>query len=289
MKPLLTIYYLIKVNMIRKLIAVLVFLNAQMAFAESITGRDEPYLMICFKAATMPYYFQNFRSLPEYTHAVEISNGKPFAEYLLDQASDETWEKLGTFKRLESFGNPRTSYYPSLGNFSATTLRYILIADEINKLFKLPDGAKIVEIGAGFGGQSYILSQVASIDQYYIYDLPEPSALIEKVMGALGVNHVVCLPIDAELPEEGVDLFISNYSFSECDKDVQIDYFERVLKKSDRGYVLYNQTSHFYGLTSLSPIEFIQLLEKNGIHPKVLSETVPTFDSNLLIIWDKTL
>lgn len=289
MKLLLMIYSLTKVNMIRKLITALVFFNAQFALAESITGLDEPYLTICLKAASTPYYFQNFRSLPEYTHAVEISNGKPFAEYLLDQASERTWAKLGSFKRLESFGNPRTAYYPNLGNFSATTLRYILIADEINKFFSLPEGAKIVEIGGGFGGQSYILSQVASIDTYYIYDLPEPRALIEKMMGALAVNHVICLPTDAEVPEEHIDLLISNYSFSECDKDVQMDYFERALKKADRGYMIYNQTSHLYGLTSLSPFEFIRLLEKNGIHPKVLSETIPTFESNLLIIWDKTL
>lgn len=274
--------------MIQKLIATLLLLNGQIALADSITGRDEPYLTICLKAATTPYYFQNFRSLNEYTHAVEISNGKPFAEYLLDQASDETWSKLNSFKKLESFGNPRTTYYPSLGNFSATTLRYILIADEIGKLFKLPDQAKIVEIGAGFGGQCYVLSQVASVARYYIYDLPEPTALIQKMMGVLGIKNVTCLPTDAPLPEERIDLFISNYSFSECDKQVQLDYFERVLKKADRGYVIYNQTSHYYGLSSLSPIELIQLLERNGVHAKVMSETIPTFDSNLLILWDKT-
>lgn len=273
--------------MIRIWFFALLLLKVQTGTAESITGRDSTYLSTCLKAATTPYYFQNFRSLPEYTHALEISNGKPFADYLLNEASDSVWEKINRIKKLESYGNPRTSYYPSLGNFSATTLRYIFIADEITKLFNLPSNAKIVEIGAGFGGQCYILSQIASCSKYYIYDLPEPSALIAKMMLALDVNNVTLLSTEDDLPEERVDLLISNYSYSECDKETQIDYFERVLKKADRGYLIYNQTSSAYGLTSLTPIEFIQLLGKNGIHAKVMNETIPTFDGNLLIIWSK--
>lgn len=270
-----------------KWISFLFVLISQISAGESIASKDTAYLDICIKAATMPYYFQNFRSLPEYTHVVEITNGKPFADYLLDEISDEMWKKINLFKKLESFGNPRTSYYPFLGNFSATTLRYIVIADEIKKLFTLPEQAKIVEIGAGFGGQCYILSQVQSCSKYYIYDLPEPSVLIEKMMGVLDVKNVVCLSPDASLPEEKVDLFISNYSFSECDRETQIDYIESVLKKADRGYLIYNQISEIFGLTSLSPIEFIKLLEENGIHANVLNERIPTFETNLLIVWDK--
>lgn len=260
----------------------------QTGYSESITGNDRTYLTFCLKAATTPYYFQNFRSIPEYAHALELQNGEPFAQYILNDGSENVWANLKQLKKLDSYGNPQTAYYPSLGNLSGTTLRYIFIADEITKRFDLPSKARIVEIGGGFGGQCYILSQMTSISKYIIYDLKEPSALIQKMMEALEVHHATCLSPEEPLIDEPIDLLISNYAFSECDREAQAAYFEKVLKKADRGYLIYNQTSHLYGLNSLSPIELIALLKENGIEPTVLEETIPTFEGNLLITWDKT-
>lgn len=274
--------------MYRKLIIALLLLFTKIEASNSITGHDSVYRSMCLKAATVPYYFQNFRSMPGYTHALEISDGSSFAQYLIHQASQKILKELDAFRRLDNFGNPPTTYFPNLGNFSATTLRYIAIADEINKLFILPEHSKIVEVGAGFGGQCYILSQLHTWSKYYIYDLPEPTALIEKMMTALDVKNVVCMPTAAQLPEGKVDLFISNYAYSECDRETQIDYFERLIKKADRGYLIYNQTSDLYAINSLTIAEFIQLLEKNGVYPRVYNELVPTFVGNLLIVWDKT-
>ncbi len=196
--------------------------------------------------------------------------------------------KLKKFKLLEHVGNPPLTYYPFIGNFSATTLRYIAIANEISKHFDLPENAKVLEIGAGFGGQSFILSQLFPLAHYYIYDLPEASALIEKVMDTLGVYNVTCMPLDLDLPEENVDLFISNYAYSECDRAVQMDYLERLISKADRGYMIYNHVSHYYSVYSMSHLEFVDLLQKNGIKAEIRRETIPTFESNYLIIWDKT-
>jgi hypothetical protein len=257
-------------------------------FAESITDKDSSYLDMCRKAASMPYYFQNFRSLPEYNHVLEISDGKPFADYLLDEASDETWKKMPQFKALESFGNPSTSYYAFIGNFSATTLRYIAIADEIERLFDLPSEPRIVEIGGGFGGQAYVLSRFHPRCSYSIIDLPEPLALLQKMAEALGLPNIGCFAPEETFPEWKIDLFISNYAYSECDRKTQIDYFERVIKKADRGYLIYNQISDIYGVESLSPFEFLKLLEENGMKPQVARETIPTFDTNLRITWDRT-
>jgi hypothetical protein len=253
----------------------------------SITGQDMSYRDICQKAAHDPIYFQNFRSITAYMRAIGVPDPKPFARYIETQASQEIREKLNDFNQLEKIGLPNTQYFSGIGTFSFGTLRYIVIADQIKKMFKLPECPKIVEIGAGFGGQCYIFSRLSPKFTYYIYDLPEVEALIQKVIQALETNNVFYLPISSELPEN-VDLLISNYAFSECDRNMQLEYFEKVIKKAKRGFMIYNQTpKHIFGVESLSPSEFIGLLEKNQMNPKVEKEPISTFKNNLLITWEK--
>jgi hypothetical protein len=252
---------------------------------ESITGNRPTYREICLKAAEDSYYFENFRSLPEYGSILECGFEEESTQYILQKGSSVILEKLEIFRRLDQFGNPVINTIPGVGRFSGTTLRYIVIADHIMKLFDLPLNPIIAEIGAGFGGQCYILSQVQSFSDYYIYDLPEVEELIEKMMRALSVEKVYLMPVDASLPEEKIDLLISNYAFSECDRETQLDYFERVLKKSDRGYLIFNKVS---SLDSLSSVELVKLLEDNQMNPKTYKEPIFTYQDNLLIVWDKT-
>src|SRR5687768_2954217 len=125
---------------------------------ESISGQDGAYRAICWKAANDPYYYKNFRSMIEYTHIVEFTEADEFADYIRTKAGQEVRQNIDNFRKLDSVGNPFVKEYAQLGVFSAATLRYITIADHLRKLFELPVNANIVEIGAGFGGQSYILS-----------------------------------------------------------------------------------------------------------------------------------
>lgn len=270
---------------------VVIFLisNSSIYSGESITSSDAAYREMCKKAAGQTHIFQNFRSLPDYTNAIGENEGIKFADYIINNAPKEILERIATFQKLESIGNPSTTSYPALGNFSGPTLRYIVIADHVNKLFDLPMHAKIVEIGAGFGGQCYILSRLNNFSQYYIYDLPETEALIEKVMANLNVKNVKCLPLHARLPEKQIDLLISNYAYSECDRITQLDYFEKVIKKADRGYIIYNQTArNVFGLDSLTPKEFMQLLKDHDMHPQMHGELISTAHNNFLILWDRT-
>lgn len=255
---------------------------------ESITGNYGGYRDICLKASVDPYYFQNFRSMPEYRCALELTEGDVFAKYI--SFSDKLLKNIETFRKLDEIGNPELTDYPLLGKFSATNLRYVVLADQIMKFFSLPKDSKIVEIGAGFGGQCYILSQFHPFAHYYIYDLPEVEALIGRVMQELKMDNVQCMPIDnVQLPEEHVDLVISNYAFSECDREMQLEYFENVIKKANRGYIIYNQISkETYGIDSLKLDEFIQLLKDNGFRPKKYPEFLSTAPGNILIVWDNS-
>jgi hypothetical protein len=275
--------------MFRTTILVLVTLMTSMQARESITGKDSAYINTCIKAVTDDDYFKNFRSMTSYWPILDFVEGTlPFVHYITNCASPEIRSKLPIFNRLECIGNPMTEFYPEVGNFSGATLRYIAIADEIGKLFDLPTDAKIVEVGGGFGGQCYVLSQLQPWSRYYIYDLPAPSALTIKVLTMLNVTKVINIPAAAPLRENQIDLFISNYAYSECDKETQLNYFERLIKKAKRGYIIYNQISHIFSIDSLTPGEFTDLLEKNGIYANVSNESIPTGSNTKLITWDVT-
>lgn len=252
---------------------------------ESATGCDKAYRRACHLAATHPAYFQTFRSQVDYVNAVELGPDGAFALYLLQHAYASTLEKLEEFRKLDAIGGPITFDFPKIGPFSGTTLRYILIADQIEGLFSLPENPKIAEIGAGFGGQCYILSKLLPFSRYWIYDLPETEALIEKVIEELQVENVTCLPVDAPFPEDSIDLVISNYAFSECDREMQMEYFDKVIKKAARGYLLYNSVGLGNSL-GMSAKELVQLLKEHGMNPIIYPEPICTYEGNVLIVWD---
>ncbi len=253
---------------------------------DSITANYGGYLAIAQEASKNPSIFEKFRTFPEYRCALEIDEGETFAQYIRFKLF-----KLGPYleecRKLDSIGSPPLTNYQELGDFTPTTLRYIFHADQILKYFNLPDNATVVEIGAGFGGQAHVLQTLHSCIKYYIFDLPEVEALISVMMNRLNWRNVCCLQLNEILPEEKVDLLISNYAYSECDREMQLSYFDRVIKKADRGYMIYNQIAAGYGIDSISISEFINLLKQNGFRPRVYKEFFAGA-GNSLILWDKS-
>jgi len=277
--------------MIRRIIAIISLalavtsLHSEVIIQKSITGNSVLYREICRNAAQDDNFFQNFRSIEAYFNAVECGQGGEFAHYIRNNATQKTLSLIPQFRKLDLYGNPVRNMIQGFGLFSGTALRYVLFADHISRLFDLPKDYTIVEIGAGFGGQAYVLSQLLPFSQYYIYDLPEVELLINKMMLTLSVHNVTCLDVNAELPTDGIDLFISNYAFTECDRNTQLDYFKRVVVKAKRGYMLCNDTNIF---DHLSLSEFIELFQAYGIHPKIHPEPIFSYTGNILITWDKT-
>lgn len=276
---------MIKRIMVTILTVAFTSLQCELIPQKSTTGSSIPYREICIRAALEDDTFNHFRSIEAYFNAVECGQAGEFAAYLRKNASPKTLSLIPKFRHLDSYGNPVKNMIQGLGLFSGTTLRYILIADHIAKLFTLPKDYTAVEIGAGFGGQAYILNTLMPCSHYFIYDLPEVEMLINRMMSTLSVNHVFCLNSHAELPVDSIDLLISNYALSECDRITQLDYFNRVVAKAKRGYILFND-SNIHDHFSLD--EFIQLFYANGIEPKIQPEPVFSYTGNVLITWDRT-
>lgn len=260
-------------------------LQGEVVSQKSTTGNSASYREVCRNAAQDNVIFQNFRSIEAYFNAIECGQGGEFAHYISSNATSKTLSLIPQFRELDLYGNPYRNMIQGFGLFSGTTLRYIMFADHISRLFDLPKDYTVVEIGAGFGGQAYILSQLLPFSQYYIYDLPEVEMLINKMMSTLSVNNVTCLDAHIELPEETIDLFISNYALTECDRPTQLDYFKRIVVKAKRGYMLYNDTNIF---DHLSLSDFIELFKSYGIYPKIYPEPVFSYTGNVLVTWDKT-
>lgn len=264
-----------------------IFLMSEEFLQQSVTSIIPDYIEVCQNAATNKRYFRKFRSFPEYSSVVECNYAQnEFDSYLFTNGSSQMFDNLEIFRKLDTIGNPYIVKNENMGLFSGTTLRYIIVADQILSFFNLPNHPKIGEIGAGFGGECFILSTCIPFSNYYIFDLPEVTPLIDKVLKTLSVDNVETMNPFSELPDEKIDLLISNYAFSECDLTTQLDYFHRVLKKADRGYILFNDTIDQFETLSLEA--FVQLLEDEGMNPKVLPEPVSTHPKNVLIIWDRT-
>lgn len=267
------------------LIFAAISLQAEVAIQRSTTGNSVPYREVCRDAALNDAVFQNFRSLKPYFDAVECGQGGEFADYIKSYATSKTLSLIPEFRKLDLYGNPTRNDIPGFGLFSGTTLRYVLVADHISRLFDLPQDYTVVEIGAGFGGQACILSQLLPFSHYYVYDLPEVELLIDKMTSTFSVSNVECLDVHEELPVDSMDLFISNYALTECDRETQLDYFQRVVCKAKRGYILYNDTNLFDHLTLT---DFVELFQAHGICPTIHPEPVFSYTGNVLITWDRT-
>jgi hypothetical protein len=79
------------------------------------------------------------------------------------------------------------------------------------------------------------------------------------------------------------DLIISNYAFTEIDKNIQDIYIEKILRKSKHGYITCNFISHFCNIDSYS-LEQLEskLLEFNT---KRAAEYPLTHKDNLILYW----
>lgn len=248
--------------------------------ANSLTGSSKGYLDICVKASTDDAIFSQFRSLPDYKPILEVGQEGEHAAYVRANVMESTKQKMSQFALVDKIGNPVTYPFNDMGSFSGTTLRYIIVADQIKKMFVLPDDATIVEIGAGFGGQCYVLSVLQKFSKYLIYDLPEVNKLIKRFVTTLAVPGVQFMPLIQKV-NGSIDLLISNYAYTECNEETKEEYFHKVIKHAKRGYMLCNAIVADFG-------SFIQLLKDHNMNPQVLDEPVFSYTGNKLVVWDTT-
>jgi hypothetical protein len=240
-------------------------------------GIAEGYLAVCQLALTHEDIFDVFKRTRDYRSVVETVTKKQGARYA-DLIGDKWHPYLPAFQKNDAIGSPIVYRYP-LGKFSPTTLRYIKTLSDLDAHFGSLEGFDIVEIGAGYGGQAKIISDVYRFALYTFVDLPVVMKLIEKYLGALGVA-----PISFTPHADPYDLVISNYAFAECGRRTQDDYIVRFLKGARRGYITYDWGNDPSPEGPYHREEIIGILSKfHKIH--ILPEEPKTAEENFLIVW----
>ena len=248
--------------------------------SDTWTLQDEaatPYLNVCNYAANSSEFFKRFKNHPAYIHVLEHVSYEEGQQYLKEIDIDYL-DKLQEIKQNDAIGKPQTYDYPSIGNISPTTIRYIKnTSDIINKFGTSFDS--IVEIGGGYGGLCKVMSSFIKFDQYLLLDLEECNLLSRRYLSIFNLPTLSHTAEEIDEIDENFDLLISNYAFSECHKEVQQDYIERFIKKSNNFYIMHNNfhlelgtIPHEQFVEIMSDTHNVEWYDEHGIHdaPKII-------------------
>ena len=229
--------------------------------------------------------FKRFRRLYDYREILEHVDYKLGLKYLkkIQVINSEKLRNFDSFKVNDIIGSPRTFKFPGIGETSATTLRYVAVASEVEDIFKSQKIESIVEIGGGYGGQALIFEKMSYFLKYSVFDLPDVQLLIAKYLTYFNVQGTSFPDINS-IDNVVSDLVISNYAFSELPRNLQEKYLERVIKHAKNGYLIMNtgksnSTGRSDGKLSLD--ELREVLPEI----QILKEYPLTGPDNYLIIW----
>lgn len=233
---------------------------------------------------------RRFRRVYDYREILEhldYEDGKKYLDLInkTKKYSVNQINQINQFNLNDIFGSPRKFHYQNLGYISPTTLRYIYVATDIHSRFKMSQIKRIVEIGAGYGGQISILDSmdVRRINEYFVFDLPNVQTLIRQYLSYIRLMKVNYLDLEVFRKTE-FDLVISNFAFSELPSELQKKYLEKVLMSSKNGYLLMNSGAHNTTGRSEGKLT-IDYLKSRISQIEVHPENPLTGPDNYLIVW----
>ena len=259
------------------------------SIVRNLDGSDSQetfYVAAVRKINTSPKRFKEFRRYFDYREILEHVGYEQGLSYInrIAQLDKTILNDMDKFKKNDLVGNPRRYTYYNFGRFSPTTIRYVSVATELKVIFQNRIPERVVEIGAGYGGQYLVLQEFFKISEYSIFDLPEVQQLISNYLQkSFSLNNVKFAELES-FHTEYDSLVISNYAFSELPRKLQIEYIEKVLGKCKFGYLIMNsgisnQTGRSAGKLSLE--------ELKGLLPpfEILEEIPSTGPDNYVIVW----
>lgn len=246
---------------------------------KSLSELDD-YLTLCVLAAENDEYFKKFRSCRSYRAILENVDGAAGGKLLsVIQSYGKSGEDFLNLWHTE-IGKPYTYHISGLGRISPTELRYSKIICELENLFGELNGFRVTEIGVGFGGQGGQILNTFNLAEYEFIDLAEPLQLVKRYLKEIKAPGKVQLTASDSVMDKKRDLVISNYAYSELKIEVQEEYFEKVVSRSDRGFVIYNHiTPESY--RTLTADEFAARIQG----AEIFSERPLSHPGNVLVVW----
>ena len=177
-------------------------------------------------------------------HTAVLRN-QSIIDCLQQRSSSHLLDKLPSLARLDSTGNPVThSYVLPPGQkvkASPVLMRYVYELSLLERVFPgTLDGARILEIGGGFGGFAATVCAVHKCGAYTIVDLEDAGRLQKKYIERSSSNAPLhTIPTTNRVPVES-DLLMSWFSISEQRSDVVDLYVDLYVAHARRGYMQLN-------------------------------------------------
>lgn len=241
------------------------------------------YRDTCMRCAHDKNMFDVFRQNPalrEIWEHVSYAQGSAYMSYIRQHPRGQ--EMLDRAVENDKVGGPQTYSFDGY-TASPTTLRYVKVALDLydmmgDSLFS----ANIAEIGGGYGGQATVIN---TSGDYAIYDLPETCSLISRFTSCVRPDSpIFCINSFRHSNDETeYDLVISNYAWSELSRQVQLDYFNNVMKNCRFGYITCNFISEQFGIDSMQESEICALVSTKAYNRQ--NEFPLTHAGNIIIKW----
>lgn len=244
------------------------------------------YPSVCLAASENEEVFNVFKTIPEYTQILEHTSIEFGYNYIdiIKRDNPQLLEKdfIDKFKTNDIYGSPSVHDFSDF-SISPSTLRYIKVLSDLIKLFGDLNGKKIVEIGGGYGGQCKVIKDYFNIKDYHIVDLDEANKLSKKYLDKLNVNDVRFSSYD-QLDVEEYDLIISNYAYTELDRNLQDIYKHKIIDGTKNGYITCNFIIDFAVGGQFSTYSMDELLQIKPV-TETMNEEPLTSPTNFILFW----
>lgn len=231
-----------------------------------------------------------FKSNSQYCGILEHVSyelGIKYLKLIETEFTDITIDHIRTFIDLnDKYGIPKKFNYSFMNTTittSPTTIRYIYHSLVILNYYKNTSCENIVEVGCGYGGLCLAInffSQILyiKIKEYNLIDLPEPCKLIKGYLDLHKDNIHTDIKIHlSETYGENITtpnlFFISNYCYTEIDKEYNKMYSEKILSKTSNGFITWQNG----GNNGAYPIELCSNITRKNI--KNVEEEKPQTDA----------
>ena len=234
----------------------------------------------------------SFRREPVYHSILGVS--EHHARLYLEQIDDRTILRiLSESEEADKVGGPLT--YEFAGRqLAPNTVRYAKVLQDLTRLFpSFSAFESIAEVGVGYGGQAHLISDYArieatSLQSYDLFDILPVCFLAQGYLDHFRMHPACRYMTKSQIPRNGKwDLVVSNYAFSEFDRELEREYLDNVLLKSRCGYLTMNS-----GLSDSGQWEDIgqscigvEQLLKELPNAVVLSESPVLYPSNYMIVF----
>jgi putative sugar O-methyltransferase len=242
---------------------------------------NQVYPQVCIEASRDYRLFNNFRRNQIYNEVLEhVSEGLGKDYLQLISNDSDILGAINNFKPNDEYGNPRMFEYSGIGMISPTTLRYVKVLADLKNHFRSLDNLNICEIGVGYGGQCRVINAYYKPATYCLIDIQPALALAQRFLDNYILHSVLTYKTMNELSQRDYDLVLSNYAFTELPRAIQNVYLNKVILKSKRGYITYNEITPGK-FNSYKSGELIEMIPGS----KILKEEPLTHPKNCIIVW----